>query len=112
MNKDIQVKAQLLNQWILSQESVIEYKKYAHIVEANEDLKKKEVLLKAMQKKIINTKAKQEPSEELVKEYLKLKNELDEHPLIMNYLISKEEVNELVQSIQNDINQQINKNVD
>lgn len=69
MNKDIQEKAQALNQWILNQEVVIEFKKYEKIIHNNPELKKQEEVLKQLQQTIVQQKHQGNDCEELIKDY-------------------------------------------
>lgn len=69
MNKDIQEKAQALNQWILNQEIVIEFKKYEKMIQNNPELKKQEEVLKQLQQSIVKQKHQGKDCEELIKDY-------------------------------------------
>lgn len=97
--------AQKLNQEILDLEVVQEYQKYESLVLNDEKLKKLEKELKALQKKIVNQKAKQDDDVlNTIQEYNKKKEYYENHPLVVNYLYLQNEVNEILQTI----NQQIN----
>ena len=112
LNKDIEEKANLLNQWILSQEVVQEYQKYASLIKENQQYAQWENELKKMQQEIVQCKHSQIDCEELINEYQKKKKAFDENPVIYNYLALKQDVNILLHQIQNDINQQLKKKVD
>lgn len=112
MNKDIQQKAQVLNEWILSQDVVKEFQKYEALVQNNEELRSLEDELKDLQKKIVNAKHQGLDCQQLIMDYQEKKKRFDEHPLIFNYLNLKQEVNDLICYIQEDINQQLHKMVD
>lgn len=101
-------KAKQLNDWLLSQDVVIEYKKYEMMIKKNDQLKKQEELLKSLQKEIVNKKHQDEDCEQLIKEYQIKKDEFFQHPVVHNYLLLKEDVNQLIQQINDIINQEIN----
>lgn len=97
--------AQKLNQEILDLEVVQEYQKYEKRVLNDEKLKQLEKELKALQKKIVNQKAKQDDGvTKTIQEYQEKKAYYENHPLVVNYLYLQNEVNEILQTI----NQQIN----
>ena len=112
MNKNIELKAKTLNQWILDQEIVKEFHKYEKLIINNPELIKTEDELKQMQKDIVNQKHQGIDCTFLIQDYEKKKKEFDENPIIYNYLSLKEEVNELLNQVQDDINQQLKKKVD
>ena len=90
--------ARKLNQEILALEVVQEYQKY-------EKLKQLEKELKVLQKKIVNQKAKQDDRvTKTIREYQEKKAYYENHPLVVNYLYLQNEVNEILQTI----NQQMN----
>ena len=91
--------ARKLNQEILALEVVQEYQKYEKLVLNDE----KE--LKVLQKKIVNQKAKQDDRvTKTIQEYQEKKAYYENHPLVVNYLYLQNEVNEILQTI----NQQMN----
>ena len=97
--------AQKLNQEILDLEVVQEYQKYEKLVLNDEKLKQLEKELKVLQKKIVNQKAKQDDDVlNTIEEYQEKKAYYENHPLVVNYLYLQNEVNEILQTI----NQQIN----
>lgn len=97
--------AQKLNQEILDLEVVQEYQKYEKLVLNDEKLKQLEKELKALQKKIVNQKAKQDDGvTKTIQEYQEKKAYYENHPLVVNYLYLQNEVNEILQTI----NQQMN----
>lgn len=100
--------AQKLNQEILDLEVVQEYQKYEKLVLNDEKLKQLEKELKVLQKKIINQKAKQDDDVlNTIEEYQEKKAYYENHPLVVNYLYLQNEVNEILQTI----NQQINNSL-
>lgn len=100
--------AQKLNQEILNLEVVQEYQKYEKLVLNDEKLKQLEKELKVLQKKIVNQKAKQDDDVlNTIEEYQEKKAYYENHPLVVNYLYLQNEVNEILQTI----NQQINNSL-
>ena len=107
MNKltRIEVLARKLNQEILALEVVQEYQKYEKLVLNDEKLKQLEKELKVLQKKIVKQKAKQDDRvTKTIQEYQEKKAYYENHPLVVNYLYLQNEVNEILQTI----NQQMN----
>lgn len=97
--------ARKLNQEILALEVVQEYQKYEKLVLNDEKLKQLEKELKVLQKKIANQKAKQDDRvTKTIQEYQEKKAYYENHPLVVNYLYLQNEVNEILQTI----NQQMN----
>lgn len=97
--------ARKLNQEILALEVVQEYQKYEKLVLNDEKLKQLEKELKVLQKKIVNQKAKQDDRvTKTIQEYQEKKAYYENHPLVVNYLYLQKEVNEILQTI----NQQMN----
>lgn len=97
--------ARKLNQEILALEVVQEYQKYEKLVLNDEKLKQLEKELKVLQKKIVNQKAKQDDRvTKTIQEYQEKKAYYENHTLVVNYLYLQNEVNEILQTI----NQQMN----
>lgn len=97
-----------LNEIILNEPVVQEYKKYEYLIINNKKLKADEEMLKKLQKKIVNQKAAQdEHVVETIALYKKKKNEFENHPLVVNYLYLKQEVDDLLQTINSMINNQL-----
>lgn len=97
--------ARKLNQEILALEVVQEYQKYEKLVLNDEKLKQLEKELKVLQKKIVNQKAKQDDRvTKTIQEYQEKKAYYENHQLVVNYLYLQNEVNEILQTI----NQQMN----
>lgn len=102
----IEYLAKKLNREILELEVVSEYKRYEQLINSNEELKLLENELKDLQKLIVNKKAKQEDDVvEVIKVYQDKKEYYENHPLVVNYLYLQNEVNELLQTINQQINQ-------
>ena len=91
--------AKEFNKELLNHPLVIEYKKYAFIINSNSKYKELDLKLRSMQKEIINNY-----SLDLVNEYKKLKEEFINDPIISNYLTLKEELNTLLNTLQDIIN--------
>ena len=90
--------ARKLNQEILALEVVQEYQKYEKLVLNDEKLKQ-------LEKEIVNQKAKQDDRvTKTIQEYQEKKAYYENHPLVVNYLYLQNEVNEILQTI----NQQMN----
>ena len=97
--------ARKLNQEILALEVVQEYQKYEKLVLNDEKLKQLEKELKVLQKKIVNQKAKQDDRvTKTIQECQEKTEYYENHPLVVNYLYLQNEVNEILQTI----NQQMN----
>ena len=109
LNKQVQEKAEALNQWILNQDIVKEYQRYEKKIQNDEVLKALEKELKQMQQAIVKAKHLNNDCESLIQAYKKKKKSFDENPLVYNYLVLKEEVNALLNQIQNDINLELKK---
>ena len=112
MNKEIYDKAVALNEWILSQEVVQEFKILEKYIHAHEELHLLEESLKQMQQDIVNKKHQGDDTVQLIEDYEKKMDEFSSHPVIHNYLLLKDEVNELLLTIEEDIKKQLTKKVD
>ena len=101
----IKIKAEELNRKLLELEVVQEYQKYEEIIKSNEELKFLENRIKELQKKIVRQKADQdEDVVTTIKEYKKIKNNFETHPIVVNYLYLQQEVDMLLQHINTRIN--------
>lgn len=86
-------------------EVVKEFKKYETLIKNNEKLAELEKKIKQFQKQIVQQKAKQEEDVvNTIKEYEKLKDSFENHPLVVNYLYLKQEVDMLLQHVNTRIN--------
>lgn len=102
--------AQELNDYLLNLDVIKEYQKYEKLINQDDKINKLEVKMKAYQKKIVNQKAKQDERVIItITEYQQIKDEFENHPLVVNYLYLKEEVDEILQSINSYINGQLLK---
>ncbi len=75
-------------------------------------IKQLEEELKQLQQEIVNQKHHQSHCDNLLHEYELKKKSFDENPILYNYFILKQEVNDLLCRIQDDINEQLKKKVD
>ena len=97
--------AKQLNKYLLNLDVIKEYQKYQ-----DDKIEKLKANMKAYQKKIVNQKSKQDETVvKTIEEYQKIKDEFENHPLVVNYLYLKEEVDSLLQSINTYINGQLLK---
>ena len=96
--------AKQLNKYLLNLDVIKEYQKYEQLIHQDDKIEKLEAKMKAYQKKIVNQKSKQD--ETVVKT---IEDEFENHPLVVNYLYLKEEVDSLLQSINTYINGQLLK---
>lgn len=104
----IEKSAKKLNAYILSLEVIKEYQKYETLIHQDKELSTLEIKMKALQKKIVNQKTQQDESVlKTIEEYQKSKEYFENHPLVVNYLYLKEEVNYLLQDINALINNQL-----
>ena len=78
---------------------IIEYKKYKEIINSNPIYKQIDLELRTMQKEIVNNY-----SEDLVNEYKIKKEEYLSNEIVSKYLSLKEEVNNLLNTLQEIIN--------
>lgn len=102
--------AKKINEYLLELEVIKEYQKYEKKLFQDDKIVKMEAKIKAYQKKIVNQKANQDINVlDTIKEYEKIKADFDNHPLIVNYLYLKDEVNGILQSINDYINGQLLK---
>lgn len=109
MNRSLDY-AKQVNDYLLNLEVIKEYQRYEQLIDQDDKIKKLEVKMKAYQKKIVNQKANQDETVvKTIAKYQAIRTEFENHPLVVNYLYLKEEVNEILQSINNYINGQLLK---
>ncbi len=87
------------------------YKKIEKAINSNLELKAKINKLKALQKQLINAKhiEKKEAILDLEKQYETVLNEIEEYPLMSDYLALQGDINEMIQTIQSIIEEGILK---
>lgn len=103
--------AKALNKYILTLDVVKEYQKYERLVKNHQEIIDLEIRMKQLQKEIVNKKAKQDDTvDKSIDEYQKIKEKFETHPLVVNYLYLKNEVDVLLQEVNNQINGQLLNN--
>ncbi len=112
LNDETRLKARQINQWILNQDVVKEYQRYEKLVKNDLELQSLEETLKDLQKQIVNDKHLGIDCQSLINDYEIKKKQFHENPLVYNYLVLKQEVNELILQVQDDINNLLKKMVD
>lgn len=77
------------------------YKRIEKLINENKALKSKMAQLKGIQKQLVNAKhiQKKEAIETFQKQYDQLYEELESYPLMSDYLMLQSEINEIMQSI-------------
>ena len=98
LNNTIKI-AKELHDALINNPLVQEYKKYQEIINSNPKYKEIDIELRSMQKEIINNY-----SVELVNEYKKKKDEYLNDIVVSKYLSLKEELNNLLNTLQDIIN--------
>ena len=98
MNNTIKI-AKELHDALINNPLVQEYKKYQKIINSNPKYQEIDIELRSMQKEIINNY-----SVELVNEYKKKKDEYLNDVVVSKYLSLKEELNTLLNTLQDIIN--------
>ena len=104
--------AQALNASLLEEPLIQEYQYYEQLIIQTPELKEKEEELKALQKELLKRKALNEDADDLMSTYQEKKDYYDTHPLIVNYMNLKEEVNALLLETESLINNELIKSVD
>lgn len=109
MNRSIDY-AKKINDYLLNLEVIKEYQRYEKILHQDNKIAELEKEIKIYQKKIVNQKANQDENvDKTIEEYQKIKNDFENHPIVVNYLYLKKEVDEILQSISSYINGQLLK---
>ena len=101
MNSTIKISKEL-HDALINHPLVQEYKKYQEIINSNPKYKEIDIELRSMQKDIINNY-----SVELVNEYKKKKYEYLNDIVVSKYLSLKEELNNLLNTLQDIINENL-----
>ena len=99
---------------IENNEVIQRYKKIESIVNKDKILKRKINQLKTIQKQLINAKeiSKTNAIEKFQSEYDKLLEEIEEYPLMAEYLDLQEEINQVIKDVIGIIETTINKTID
>lgn len=105
MDKDIIKVAKLLNQEILKSKEYQNYINSKNEIENLTELHEQEEMLKKMQKKLVNyTFNNDDQVEKLRKLYKQTKDDFQNHPIVCNYILDLELLNELLQYINQYLN--------
>lgn len=96
-----------INQELLANPLVQEYQALERAYSSNVYLHDLEKKIVAIQKEIVIVKSKKGSTQDLIREYNRIKSEFASHPLTVNYQNSREELNELLQEINKYINNQL-----
>ncbi|MBO6047445.1 MAG: YlbF family regulator [Erysipelotrichaceae bacterium] len=103
--------AHRLNELILEDPLIKEYQQYESWIKGS-DLEELEASIKNMQQELLEKKALNEDITELEARYNQAQEEFSSHPLVVNYLYLKEEVNNRLLEIESMINTELRKNLD
>lgn len=102
---DVYELANKLNRELLQEDVIKEFKKYEDLINKDEKLKSLQARLNILKKQIVRQKAsKDETVIETIKQYQDLESELEGYPILVNYLNYKEEVDNLLQTINKKLN--------
>ena len=112
MNQITKNKADSLNQLILNNPLIQEFKKYEEALKQHPELLALEAEIKEDSQIILKKKALGELTEEEMKAYSKKKEYFENHPLIVNYLNLKSEVNDYLIQVETIINEELLKAID
>ncbi len=95
-------------------ETVQRYKKLEALLNKNMDVKRKINKLKAVQKQLINAKHinKQNTIDQYQATYDKLLKEIEDYPLMTEYLELQEDINQMLKDILSIIEDEINKEIE
>lgn len=105
MNNEIEKVALELNQMILQSKEYQRFHNYEAAIKKCSELEQIEKTLKKMQKQIVNASFHQsEELDSLKEQYQNLMDEFKNHPLVNNYIIELESLNEFLQYINHYIN--------
>lgn len=105
-------KADALNKLILNDPLIQEFKRYEGALKARPELLALEDEIKQESQIILKKKALGELTDEEMKAYSKKKEYFENHPLIVNYLNLKSEVNDYLIQVETIINEELVKAID
>ena len=111
MNQITKNKANSLNQLILNDPLIQEFKKYEKTLREHPELLSLEDEIKQESQIILKKKALGELTDEELKAYQDKKEYFENHPLIVNYLNLKSEVNDYLIQVETIINEELFTNV-
>ena len=112
MNQITKNKADSLNQLILNDPRIQEFKKYEKTLREHPELLSLEDEIKQESQIILKKKALGELTDEELKAYQDKKEYFENHPLIVNYLNLKSEVNDYLIQVETIINEELLKAID
>lgn len=112
MNQITKNKADSLNQLILNDPLIQEFKKYENTLREHPELLSLEDEIKQESQIILKKKALGELTDEELKAYHDKKAYFENHPLIVNYLNLKSEVNDYLIQVETIINEELLKAID
>ena len=112
MNQITKDKANALNQLILNDPLIQEFKKYEEALKQHPELLALEDEIKQKSQIILKKKAIGELTDEELKAYQDKKEYFENHPLIVNYLNLKSEVNDYLIQVETIINEELVKAID
>ena len=105
MKAATKTQAEALNKLILSDLLIQEFKKHPELLALEDEIKEDSQI-------ILKKKALGELTEEEMKAYSKKKEYFENHPLIVNYLNLKSEVNDYLIQVETIINEELLKAID
>ena len=112
LNQETQKKAYKLNKKILDEPLIQEFKKYEEALKARPELLALEDEIKQQSQIILKKKAMGELTKEEKEAYFRKKDYFEKHPLIVNYLNLKSEVNDYLIQVETIINEELGKAID
>jgi len=102
-----------LIQMIENNEDIQRYKRIEKQINENKDIKQKINQLKSIQKQLVNAKhiGKQEAVKQFQSRYDELLEEIENYPLMSEYMALQSDINDMIQSIIDIIEQGIEKDM-
>jgi len=102
-----------LIQMIEQHEDIIRYKRIEKYINDNKDIKQKMNQLKSIQKQLVNAKhiGKEEAVKQFQSRYDELLEEIENYPLMSEYMALQSDINDMIQSIIDIIEQGIEKDM-
>lgn len=112
MKAATKTKAETLNKLILNDPLIQEFKKYEEALRQHPELLSLEDEIKQESQIILKKKALGELTDEEMQAFSKKKEYFENHPLIVNYLNLKSEVNDYLIQVETIINEELVKAID
>jgi len=97
-----------IKEHIKNDPKVLRYQELERIIHKDQALLKKVEVLKDLQKKLVNAKAKKEPFLEIEADYQAIYDQVLDHPMMGEYLDLVEQINEELQFVTEIITREIN----